>query len=108
MPIVITCMWTAPPGPLIVLRFRRSPYGTSMPGAGAVHHINSVETEGYLACGAREYRRKQNPQALGVELCRSKSALTAVTHCSLETLNNRSRECRKAAMCPRWCSAGPD
>jgi hypothetical protein len=28
-------------GSLIVIRFRRSPYGTSMPGAGAVHHIIS-------------------------------------------------------------------
>src|SRR5215470_2911115 len=36
MPILITCMWTAP---LNVIRLRRSPYGTSMPGAGAVHHI---------------------------------------------------------------------
>ena len=25
-------------GPLIVIRLRRSPYGTSMPGAGAVHN----------------------------------------------------------------------
>jgi hypothetical protein len=28
-------------GPLNVIRLRRSPYGTSMPGAGAVHHIMS-------------------------------------------------------------------
>ena len=26
-------------GPLIVIRLRRSPFGTSMPGAGAVHPI---------------------------------------------------------------------
>ena len=26
-------------GPLNVIRLQRSPYGTSMPGAGAVHHI---------------------------------------------------------------------
>jgi hypothetical protein len=36
-PIVPICMWTAP---LIVIRLRRSRYGTSMPGAGAVHYIN--------------------------------------------------------------------
>jgi hypothetical protein len=28
-------------GPLNVIRLRRSPYGTSMPGAGAVYHIRS-------------------------------------------------------------------
>jgi hypothetical protein len=28
-------------GPLNVIRLRRSSYGTSRPGAGAVHHINS-------------------------------------------------------------------
>jgi hypothetical protein len=28
-------------GPPHVIRLRRSPYGTSMPGAGAVHHIKT-------------------------------------------------------------------
>jgi len=35
---VVICIRTAP---LNVIRLRRSLYGTSMPGAGAVHHINS-------------------------------------------------------------------
>jgi len=34
---VVICIRTAP---LNVIRLRRSLYGTSMPGAGAVHHIN--------------------------------------------------------------------
>jgi len=31
-------------GSLHVIRLRRSPYGTSMPGAGAVHHIKSCHS----------------------------------------------------------------
>src|SRR5215217_867022 len=35
-PIVVICMWTAP---LHVIRLNEPLYGTSMPGAGTVHHI---------------------------------------------------------------------
>jgi hypothetical protein len=37
-PIVVICMWTAP---FMCFVSDEPPYGTSMPGAGAVHHINS-------------------------------------------------------------------
>jgi hypothetical protein len=38
----LTCMWTASS---FVIRLRRSLYGTSMPGAGAVHGIRFVTIE---------------------------------------------------------------
>src|SRR5215212_7356581 len=46
-PIVVICMWTAP---LHVIRLNEPLYGTSMPGAGAVHHIRLCRCE-HVAAG---------------------------------------------------------
>ena len=79
IPIVLTCMWTAPS---CDSSRRRSPYGTSMPGAGAVHLIkiarrltNELRRDAFLPSA------RQGVSWLGEELHSGKTAVAASLTC---------------------------
>src|SRR5262245_26060667 len=77
-------------GSLIVIRFRQSPYGTSMPRAGAVHHIKSGRKQ-MQHCALTEFWSLLDQPVVPREECLSGTAAEVTTHAARSPVRGRPR-----------------